>query len=91
MSVPHYIVGSAAAETLARYGALKHPDASPFAAAQLLNAAEYALSEAREIMQANAEGARDSILTAASRLIACADELEPRAVPAGRLTIGELA
>lgn len=79
MAIPSYIVGSAAAETLARYGALKHPDASPFSAAQLFNAAEYALKDVGELMQTDAELARDSIITAASRLILCAQTLEPHA------------
>ncbi|MGW8203009.1 hypothetical protein [Sphingomonas sp. VDB2] len=79
MAIPSYIVGTAAAETLSRLGALHRPDAPQYRPVDLINIAGYSVAEAHELLLADAAGARELILNAASRLIRAAEQLEPHA------------
>lgn len=79
MAIPHYIIGSAVAQTLARLGDLHRPEGPQYRPVDLINIAGYSVGEAHELLDTDADTARELLLHAASRLIRAAEQLEPQA------------
>ncbi|GEM_PF-4357199 len=75
MSIPRYIVGSAAADTLTRLGNLQRMPAS-YRTVDLVNIAGYCAGEAHELLLTDPATARDFLLNGASRMIRAAEQLE---------------
>lgn len=76
MAIPSYMVGSAAADTLSRLGALKRPEAQQLRPVDLINIAEFDAREAHELLLTDADKARDLLINGASRMIRAAEMLE---------------
>lgn len=84
MSIPRYIVGSAAADALTRLGNLQRMPAS-YRTVDLVNIAGYCAGEAHDLLLTDPVTARDFLLNGASRMIRAAEQLEHDAAPARRL------
>ena len=85
MPVPHYMVGSAAADTLSRLGNLQRLGAH-YRTVDLVNIAGYCAGEAHELLLTDPATARDFLLNGASRMIRAAEQLEAQARPRDKVT-----
>lgn len=74
-SIPRYIVGSAAADTLSRLSSLQRMPAS-YRTVDLVNIAGYCAGEAHDLLLTDPATARDFLLNGASRMIRAAEQLE---------------
>jgi hypothetical protein len=82
-SIPRYIVGSAAADTLSRLGNLQRMPAS-YRTVDLVNIAGYCAGEAHDLLLTDPVTARDFLLNGASRMIRAAEQLEQDAAATRR-------
>lgn len=75
MTIPSYIIGSAAADTLSRLGNLQRlPD--HYRTVDLVNIAGYCATEAHDLLLTDVGLAREFLLNGASRMIRAAEQLE---------------
>lgn len=77
MSIAAYSVGSAAAETLLRLGAMDRA-ATQLRAADRINIVGEAVDEALGILSIDGNSARELLIAAAANLIKAAEQLEPQ-------------